>query len=129
LRLVDVTLEGGLLRIGADARLFSADHAAAQPWSRALHNHPENLDGILYPSRLDPSRKAVALFEDRAPKLVELNRQRWYAHGPQRQLLAEIVEHYQLEIIETEVIPPRKPISGTPAKPELLFDPSDLSNE
>ena len=29
---------------------------------KALHDHPAQVDGLLYPSRLDPSRRAVAFF-------------------------------------------------------------------
>jgi len=61
-----------------------------------------------YPSRLDPLRQSIALFEDRAPALTELDRQSWYAHGKLRPLLAEIMEHYQLQLIETRFITKRK---------------------
>src|SRR5437879_2719855 len=62
LRLIDLCTSGGLVRIGVDSRLFSADRSVAQLWSKALHDHPACADGILYPSRLDPSRQSVALF-------------------------------------------------------------------
>ena len=120
LRLIDLTPSGALMRIGADARLFSAEHEAARLWSKALHDHPIAADGILYPSRLDPVRQAVALFSDRAPKFSELNRQSWYAPGPQRRLLAQIAEHYKLEIIETHFIAPRRRVAAV-VKPETLF--------
>jgi hypothetical protein len=125
LRLIDLISSGALTRIGADARLFSADRAAAQLWSKALHDHPIRADGLLYPSRLDPARQAIALFGDRAPNLVELSRQAWYAPGPQRNLLAQIAEHYKIELVENHFVAPRKPVS-TAAKPELLFDPEEL---
>jgi hypothetical protein len=109
LRLVDLTRSGSLVRMGADARLFSGAYSISQRWSAALHAHPIRADGILYPSRLDPERQAVVLFEDRAPKLTELSRQSWYAPGPQRQLLAEIIEHYGLALIENRVVVGPKP--------------------
>lgn len=112
LRLADLTQSGTLVRLGADARLFSGDHAISQAWSKAFYDHPFMLDGLLYPSRLDPARQALALFEGHAPKLVELNRQTWFATGPLRHVLAEIVEHYALAVIEEKVIPPRKPTSS-----------------
>ncbi len=121
LRLIDLTASGALLRMGADSRLFSADRAAAQVWSKALHDHPVLADGLLYPSRLDPIRQAIALFGDRAPKLTELGRQTWYAPGPQRRLLAEIAEHYKIELVENRLIAPRKPISTAFSKPGRLF--------
>ncbi len=119
LRLIDLTQSGTLVRIGADARLFSGDHTVSQLWSQALHDHPITADGLLYPSRLDPERHGIALFEDRAPKLKELTRQSWYAPGPQRHLLAEIFEHYGFELIETHVVVPRKP--ATTARQDELF--------
>ncbi len=61
------------------------------------------------------------MFNDRAPQLVELSRQSWYAAGAQRDLLSKIAEHYKVELIEDRLVPPRKPITGS-AKPELLFD-------
>ena len=109
LRLIDLTESGSLVRIGTDARLFSAEHAIAQRWSKTLHDHPVAADGLLYPSRLDPTRHGIALFEDRAPRLTELSRKSWYAPGPQRILLAQIIEHYGLELIETQFVPARKP--------------------
>jgi hypothetical protein len=120
--LIDLVSSAGLLRIGADARLCSADYSQAQIWSKSLHEHPIKADGILYPSRLDPSRLGVALFGDRAPRLVELNRRAWYEPGPQRKILVEIVEHYDLQIIETELVVPRKPIVGASPTPALPFD-------
>jgi hypothetical protein len=119
LRLIDLTQSGTLVRIGADARLFSGDHAVSQLWSQALHDHPIAADGLIYPSRLDPERHGIALFEDRAPRLKELTRQSWYAPGPQRHLLAEIFEHYGFELIETHVVVPRKPAAA--ARQDELF--------
>jgi len=111
LRLVDLTQSGALVRVGADGNLFTGDHEVPRLWSRAFHDHPEKIDGVLYPSRLDPLRRAVALFGDRVPrKMTELNRESWYAPGALRQKLAEIVEHYQLELIENQVIARRKPV-------------------
>jgi hypothetical protein len=118
LRLIDLTVSGALVRIGADARLFSADREIAQLWSKVLHDHPIAADGLLYPSRLDPTRRAIALFRDRAPKIQEISRQSWYAPGLQRQLLVRIAEHYQIELIEDHVITPRKPAT----RQDGLFD-------
>ena len=109
LRLIDLTQSGTLMRIGADARLFSGSHDDAQLWSKQLHAHPCKADGLLYPSRLDPLRQSIALFEDRAPALIELDRQSWYGPGKLRSLLAEIAEHYELQLIETQFITKRKP--------------------
>jgi hypothetical protein len=112
LRVIDLTESGCLFRIGADARLFAADYRISQLWSKALHDHPAKAQGLLYPSRLDPSRRSIALFDDREPGLVELERVCWYATGAQRKLLAEITEHYQIELIESHNVAPRKPASS-----------------
>jgi hypothetical protein len=125
LRLIDLCPSGALVRIGADSRLFSAERSVAQLWSKALHDHPAYADGILYPSRLDPSRQCVALFGDRKLTLVELDRQAWYAPGKQRDRLGKIAEHYKIDLIEDRLIPPRKPI-GPVANPGLLYDPGAL---
>lgn len=61
-KLVDPTGEG-LARIGADARLFASDHAVSRCWSAALRDHHVKPDGIRYPCRHDPSRVAVALYD------------------------------------------------------------------
>jgi len=124
LRLIDLAPSGALVRIGADARLFSADRKIAQLWSKAFHDHPARAHGILYPSRLDPARRCVALFDDRNPNLVELNRQTWYAPGPQRELLAKIAEHYKGELIEDRFIAPKKPVVPV-AQPRLPYEPGD----
>ena len=69
-RLVDLTGEA-LPALGLDARISAADHAPAQAWSRALYDHPDQPDGLLYRSRRDPSRLAVALY-DREPWSFEI---------------------------------------------------------
>ena len=111
LRLIDLAESGCLVRIGADARLFATEYDVSQMWSKALHDHPIAAHGLLYPSRLDLSKHAIALFLDRAPELVELSRESWYAPGKQRLLLTEIIDHYELELIETKFIVSRKPIA------------------
>jgi RES domain len=112
LRLIDLTQSGALVRVGADGSLFTGDHAIPRLWSKALHDHPAKADGFLYPSRLDPVRHAVVLFGDRVPRsMTELGRESWYAPGPQRGRLVEIIQHYQLELIESHVVAGRKPVS------------------
>jgi hypothetical protein len=111
LRLVDLTQSGALVRVGADGNLFAGDHDIPRLWSRAFHDHREKVDGILYPSRLDPIRRAVALFGDRVPRrMTELSRESWYAPGSLRQKLVEIIEHYEFELIESRVVVGRKPV-------------------
>jgi RES domain len=68
LALVDLT-GSGLRRLDADARLFASEHAVARLWGRTLWAHPSQPDGLLFPSRHDPSLPSVALF-DRARDAV-----------------------------------------------------------
>ncbi len=78
LRLVDLTGDGGL-RMGVPSDVVgSSDQTLAQLWSVALHAHPDQPDGVFYPSRLNEER-CIALY-DRAlgkletvatPRLVE----------------------------------------------------------
>ena len=106
--------------MGADARLFTAEYADSQAWSKALHDHPEKADGLLYLSRLDTSRQSVALFRDRVLDMVELKRQSWYAPGPRRILLAEIAEHYGINLIENHFVVSRRPARSV--RPGELFE-------
>jgi hypothetical protein len=59
------------------------------------------------PPRSDEARYCAV--GDRSLKIVELSRQSWYALGAQRHLLAEIIDHYDLELIENRFVAPRKP--------------------
>jgi hypothetical protein len=52
-----------LSKIGTDAQLLSGDHKVARAWALRLMRHPAGIGGILYPSRHDPQRSNVALFE------------------------------------------------------------------
>jgi hypothetical protein len=62
LRLVE--LHGpGLARLGATAVVSSGTYDVSQPWSRAIHDHPANVDGIVYRSNHDNGEHCVALFE------------------------------------------------------------------
>ena len=108
LRLLDLTGPGSLANIGADSRLFAGEHNVAQSWSRAVYEHPyAALDGIIYPARHDPNRSAMAIF-DRAPRIDVLDSIPWHDGGTLRPLLAEILDHYGFNLIETVLAPERK---------------------
>jgi hypothetical protein len=62
IRLVDLT-GPGLSRLGLDARLLTGPYGPSRTWADALHAHPQEPGGILYPSRFDPSQICVALFD------------------------------------------------------------------
>lgn len=71
-RLELVDLAGpGLSRLGLDARIASGPYEPAGAWAEALHAHPAAPDGLVYPSRLDPSQHCVALFDRAAGRLVQ----------------------------------------------------------
>jgi len=69
LRLVDLTAEG-LAQIGADNSLCTGPHAVAQRWSRALHRHPDQPDGICYRSRHAPDLLCAAIFDRVQPRIT-----------------------------------------------------------
>ena len=64
LRLADVT-DLGLYRLGAEAGEFNSLNypATTQQWGLAIFKRSENVDGILYRSRLLNRRLAVAIFD------------------------------------------------------------------
>lgn len=66
-----VELDGpALARLGADARLLSADHSVAQTWARALHDHPAQPCGMRYRARHDTHEFSVAIFERCSPEVA-----------------------------------------------------------
>jgi hypothetical protein len=63
LRLVPVH-GSSLARLGVTAELTSgSDYAASRLWSRALWEHADKPDGILYRSRHDDSALSVAVYD------------------------------------------------------------------
>jgi hypothetical protein len=112
-RLVDLTGKG-LARIGADARIFAGDHQDAQLWSKAIHDHPSKIDGLLYPSRHDPKQLAAAIF-DRGVIWTELSRSNWLSLGL---VLRDILNEYDFALIETQLV--QKPIRKGPTQSELF---------
>jgi len=67
--LADLT-GAALKRVGGHAGLTgSSSYATSKRWSRAVHAHTGNVDGILYMSRHKNDEKAVVLFDRAAGKL------------------------------------------------------------
>ncbi len=98
LRLLDLTGRG-LARIGADARLTSGDdYGLAHRWSRAIHDHPSEPDGIIYCARHDPSRFSAALFERTGPMLVATSAGT-FLDPPNAVLLGRILDDYKFGLI------------------------------
>lgn len=60
-----------LIGNGADAAVVHGDDypGLSQPWSKAVHDHPDQVDGILYTARHDDSVMALALFGRAAHKI------------------------------------------------------------
>lgn len=69
LKLVDLR-GGGLARLGATGEVTSGGYGLSQAWSRVLHEHPEEPDGIAYRLKHDPDRHGVALFERMAEDFI-----------------------------------------------------------
>jgi hypothetical protein len=63
LNLVDLT-GAKLAWLNADGRLNDGDYSLTRQWSKAFWTFPQDVHGIYYRSRLDPSCLCVALYED-----------------------------------------------------------------
>jgi hypothetical protein len=69
LRLADLT-GAALKRLGGNGALSTiTPYDTPQAWSRAVHHHPTQVDGIVYVSRHLNDRLAVAVFDRAAKKL------------------------------------------------------------
>ncbi len=98
LRLVSL-VGADLRRVGADARLFAADHAVAKVWSRALHEHPSRPDGLRYPARHDPGELAVAVFDRAKSKLRARVAKHTLADPRAQRLVARLLDRYGLGLV------------------------------
>ncbi len=66
-----VALHGpGLARLGATAAVTSGMYDISQPWSRAIHDHPSAVDGMIYRSNHDNGELCTALFDRCCPRLA-----------------------------------------------------------
>jgi hypothetical protein len=83
-----------LARLGVTAELASGnDYAMSQLWSRALWEHSDQPDGILYRSRHDDSALCVAVY-DRARDGLAIVQDHSLAEDPQQ--LAGLLRRYGL---------------------------------
>jgi len=97
LRLVDLT-GPGLRQVGADARLTGGDdYAYSQVWAASLWRHPDQVDGLLYRARHDPSLQAAAVF-DRARAVVRTTRLRCL--GDDRAGLGRLLDRYGFGLVD-----------------------------
>ena len=62
------------MRLGLDGRICTGSYAVAQAQSDALRKHPDNPDGILFPSRHELSLPSCAILETIKD---ELDWERW----------------------------------------------------
>lgn len=94
LKLVNLTGDGPL-KMGVPSDVAGArDQTLAQQWSAAFHAHPDRVDGVYYPSRLNEERN-IALCDralhkvrvGRTPRLLDL-----------RNPVAVIINDFELEI-------------------------------
>ena len=83
-----------LARLGVTGELASgSDYAGSQLWSRALWEHSDKPDGILYRSRHDDSALCVAVY-DRAKDGLAIVRDHSLSEDPQQ--LARLLRRYGL---------------------------------
>ena len=83
-----------LARLGMTSEGASGgDYASSQQWSRALWEHDDQPDGILYRSRHDDSALCVAIY-DRAKDGLKLVHDYSLVNDPQQ--LAQLLRRYNL---------------------------------
>lgn len=93
LRLVPIH-DASLARLGVTAELAARrDYAASQLWSRALWEHADRPDGILYRSRHDDSALCAAVY-DRARDGLAIVQDHFLAEDSQQ--LARLLRRYEL---------------------------------
>lgn len=90
-----VPLHGSkLARLGVTAELASgSDYVLSQQWSRALWEHKDAPDGILYRPRYDDSAFCVAIY-DRAKDVLGVVQEYSLVEDPQK--LARLLKRYAL---------------------------------
>jgi hypothetical protein len=98
LHCIDLFSTGGLMRIGADGRLFTGSYKIAQYWSAALRALPSKPDGIRYPSRHDHTRIAYAIFS-RPPSTFKTGSLGSLMAPGNRALLNDILSLYHVELL------------------------------
>ena len=86
-----------LMRLGATASVTHGDdYALSQPWGKAIHVHPQGVDGILYTSRHDETTFSLALF-DRARHKVAAGTSRPLSASDLRTL--RLLDRYGLGLV------------------------------
>ena len=88
----------GLAILGATAEVLHSGlpYDASQNWSKALHNHPEKIDGIAYYARHDDEQFCYALFDHCAEHITIQTRQ----EDLDKDWFWQIANHYKLGIAQ-----------------------------
>lgn len=94
LKLLDLT-GNGPVRMGVPSDVVRASkQALARQWSVAFYEHPEQVDGILYPSRLNGQVNLAAY--DRAVSKLAVRTTSTLLHAPS---LARVLNHLKVALI------------------------------
>ena len=68
-------LLGPMPNLGIDAQISAYhDYSVTRAWSKALHDHPAAVDGLVFASRMNSPALSVAIFERASKGLRERNR-------------------------------------------------------
>ena len=68
-------LLGAMPNLGIDAQISTYhDYSVTQAWSKALHDHPSAVDGLLFASRMNSPALSVAIYERASKGLRERER-------------------------------------------------------
>lgn len=95
LQLLDITGPGAY-RIGATGAVWAGDRAISRLWSKAIHGHPNKVDGILYSGNHDPSELNIAVFDRAVKKLKLSGYERWSSLAD----LARILDKYDVALLQ-----------------------------
>lgn len=97
-RCVDMT-GAGLRQLSCDNRLATEKpYNVTGQWSRALYEHSQKPDGIIYLSRHNPRFKCVALFDRCAPR-VKLQSAKGLLSGSLRSWTIDQIAKYKLAML------------------------------
>jgi hypothetical protein len=95
LRLLDLRADGCLQnKIPTDA-VRAQNHLLGQLWAYAIHEHPDQPDGIMFSSRLNEATN-VAVFDRAMPKMNAVSHQPLFDY---RSELAHILTKYQVGLV------------------------------
>ena len=75
--------------------MLTGDYEIAQQWSEALQDHPNNLDGIYYRSRHDPSRFCLALYQLQTSSTLQVIKIYDFMSDEYLDRLANILDKYK----------------------------------